>query len=270
MRRLVHLSDLHFDRVDRRVCDAVVDFVTRFEPDLVVVSGDLTQRARREELRHARAFLDLLPRPQIVVPGNHDVPLYNVFRRILNPLGGYRQHIADDLSPFYADSEIAVLGLNTAHSWTVKGGALAHGDLVKACGRLQPLGPDVVKIIATHHPLPTARIHGRGGRVRRHPIELLVECGADIFLTGHLHLSHAGHTAARYRVRGRSAIVAEAGTATSTRMRGESNGFNTLLVSPAEVRVESLEWQPSCGAFAVAGTDRFEKTADGWMPSGRN
>src|SRR5918912_3851623 len=110
MRTLVHLSDLHFGRVD----SAVV------EPLVAAVPGDLTQRARSRQFQEAKKFLDALPRPQIVVPGNHDVPLYNVFRRFLGPLDNYRRYITDEMQPFYADEEIAVLGLNTARSLTTK------------------------------------------------------------------------------------------------------------------------------------------------------
>ena len=116
MRTLVHLSDLHFGRVDAALLAPLRALVERLEPDVVVVSGDLTQRARSGQFQQARVFLDSLPGPQIVVPGNHDVPLYNVFSRFLTPLVKYRRHVTDDLSPEYVDEEIAVLGINTARS----------------------------------------------------------------------------------------------------------------------------------------------------------
>ena len=116
MRTLVHLSDLHFGRVDPALLSPLRALVEHLEPDVVVVSGDLTQRARSAQFQQARVFLDSLPGPQIVVPGNHDVPLYNVFSRFLTPLVKYRRHVTDDLSPEYVDEEIAVLGINTARS----------------------------------------------------------------------------------------------------------------------------------------------------------
>src|SRR6267143_7245922 len=108
MRTLVHLSDLHFGRVDERLIDPLISAVTEINPDLVAVSGDLTQRARSHQFREARAFLDALPQPQIVVPGNHDVPLHNLFTRFLQPLYKYRRYITNDLQPFFTDEEIAV------------------------------------------------------------------------------------------------------------------------------------------------------------------
>src|SRR5919112_1608165 len=121
MRTLVHLSDLHFGRVDASVVGPLVAAIEDLRPDVVAVSGDLTQRARDEQFREAREFLDRLPRvPQIVVPGNHDVPLWNAFKRFLQPLEGFRRFITDDLEPFYSDDEIAIIGVNTARSLTVK------------------------------------------------------------------------------------------------------------------------------------------------------
>ncbi|MGB9178581.1 MAG: metallophosphoesterase, partial [Pyrinomonadaceae bacterium] len=124
MRTIVHLSDLHFGRVDYSVVKPLIEHVKEAKPDLVAVSGDLTQRARTAQFKEAREFLDALPQPQIIVPGNHDVPLHNVFARFLQPLDKYRRHITDDLEPFYADEEIAVLGLNTARSLTIKYGRI--------------------------------------------------------------------------------------------------------------------------------------------------
>src|SRR6266540_2867345 len=126
MRSIVHLSDIHFGRINEEVIAPLIETVKKINPDLVAVSGDLTQRARSHQFREARAFLESLPTPQIVVPGNHDVPLHNVFARFMQPLRKYRRYITDDLRPFYYDDEIAVLGVNTARSLTMKGHWLAE------------------------------------------------------------------------------------------------------------------------------------------------
>ena len=109
MRTLVHLSDLHFGRVDAELLDPLVAAVAAATPALVVVSGDLTQRAREREFEEARDFLDRLPAPRLVVPGNHDVPLYRVWERFLSPLGKYRRIIEPDLEPSFVDGEISVM-----------------------------------------------------------------------------------------------------------------------------------------------------------------
>src|SRR6185295_4473790 len=103
MRTIVHLSDIHFGRVDARLLAPLVRLVREIAPDLVAVSGDLTQRARRRQFQQARAFLDQLPAPQLVVPGNHDVPLFNVAARFADPYGGYRRYISQDLEPVYEE-----------------------------------------------------------------------------------------------------------------------------------------------------------------------
>src|ERR1051325_6543666 len=124
MRTLAHLSDLHFGRIDYSIIEPLVATVREIKPDVVVISGDLTQRARSQQFIEARKFLDSLPQPQIVVPGNHDVPLYNVFARFFQPLDKYRRYICTDTEPVYRDSEIVIVGLNTARSLTFKNGRI--------------------------------------------------------------------------------------------------------------------------------------------------
>ena len=127
MRTVVHLSDLHFGRVDPRLVAPLVQAIKTVAPHLVAVSGDLTQRARRREFVQARAFLQQLTCPQIIVPGNHDVPLYNMAARFLRPLAGYGRYITRDLEPVFVDEEMIVVGLNSARSVMFGGGGLESG-----------------------------------------------------------------------------------------------------------------------------------------------
>lgn len=264
MKTLVHLSDLHFGRVDPAVADALSALIARLEPQIVAVSGDLTQRARRSQFRAARRFLDSLSQPLIVVPGNHDIPLFNLPARFLNPLGGYRRHITGNLQPLHADGEIAVLGLNTTRATSLKGGAVQYDDVPAMCEVLGRLSTHLVKIIVGHHPFGEQRAAGlQHGHPDTRAVARLAQAGADVFLTGHRHLSYTGHTAERYDISGRAAIVVEAGTATSTRMRGEANAFNVLRIDDRQIAVERFEWQSS-GAFTVVEVRRFERGAEGW------
>src|SRR3954464_6584162 len=141
MRTLVHLSDLHFGRVDAALLQPLQQLVTRLAPDVLVVSGDLTQRAKSEEFKAARAFLDTLPGPQIVVPGNHDIPLYNVASRFLAPLRKYTRYVTLDLTPEYVDEEIAVLGINTARSLTFKDGRINREQVEQIRRRMGSVDP---------------------------------------------------------------------------------------------------------------------------------
>ncbi|HEY0386727.1 MAG TPA: metallophosphoesterase [Pyrinomonadaceae bacterium] len=267
MRKLVHLSDLHFGRVDYALIEPLTEMIRELEPDVVVVSGDLTQRARSQQFKEAREFLDQLPAPQIIVPGNHDVPLHNVFARFLQPLDKYRRYITDDLAPFHADAEIAVLGINTARSLTIKDGRINAEQIESIRQRLCPLGDEVVKIIVTHHPFDLPEGHDADELVNRAELamEALAGCGADVLLAGHLHVSHTGHSSARYKIAGHNALVVSAGTATSTRGRGETNSFNLLRIKHPFINVERRSWEPERSAFMPSSTEHFRHTPDGWQ-----
>jgi 3',5'-cyclic AMP phosphodiesterase CpdA len=266
MRRLLHLSDLHFGRVDPATLDPLAAAAKASHPDLVIVSGDLTQRARRAEFGAARDFLARLPKPQIVVPGNHDVPLYNVLFRFLRPLEGYRRYITDDLEPYYQDEEIAVIGINTARSLTFKGGRINERQVTRVRDRLCALAERTIRVIVTHHPfdLPEGRMDADLVGRARMAMETFVECGADVILSGHLHVFHTAHTAIRYKLPGRSALLVQAGTATSTRERGEPNSFNVLSIEREQISVERRVWRRGDGAFLPAAVEVFQRTKEGW------
>jgi 3',5'-cyclic AMP phosphodiesterase CpdA len=266
MRSIVHLSDIHFGRVNAVVIPSLIETITRINPDLVAVSGDLTQRARATQFAEARAFLDRLPKPQIVVPGNHDVPLHNVLARFAQPLSKYRRYITEDLRPFYHDEEIAVLGVNTARSLTFKGGRINKAQLEWMGERLAASNSEAVKVIVTHHPFDLPEGHHERhlvGRARL-AMETLARHGADLFLAGHLHVSHTTHSATRYKIKGHSALVVQAGTAASARGRGEENSFNVVRIDRPNIAVERFEWQPEGGEFGLKMVERFRHTEDGW------
>jgi 3',5'-cyclic AMP phosphodiesterase CpdA len=267
MRTLIHLSDLHFGRVDPQILAPLIKTVSEIKPDLVAVSGDLTQRARSHQFREARAFLDLLPRPQIVVPGNHDVPLHNVFARFLQPLDKYQRYISDDLQPVYADDEIVVVGVNTARSLTFKSGRINEAQVQRVREQLCGSNDDRVKAVVTHHPFDLPEGYDDRELVGRAQMAMagLADCGADLFLAGHLHVSHTGHTAKRYNIHGHSALVVQAGTASSTRGRGEANSFNVIRITRSDITVERLAWQPASSVFIVSAEERFHRTSDGWI-----
>jgi 3',5'-cyclic AMP phosphodiesterase CpdA len=267
MRTIVHLSDLHFGRIDESVVGPLVESVKESRPDVVAVSGDLTQRAREEQFKEAREFLDRLPNvPQIVVPGNHDVPLWNVFKRFLQPLDGFRRIISEDLEPSYADEEVAIVGVNTARSLTVKHGRINEEQVGRVRELLCWLPDGVTKIVVTHHPFDVPEGTDESelvGRARM-AMETLAECGADLLLAGHLHVGHTGHTAKRYNKTGHSALVIQAGTATSSRVRGEVNSFNVVRVKHPHVNVLRHTYRPDERRFAPASSEHFQHTPDGW------
>src|SRR4051795_9537982 len=152
MRTVVHLSDLHFGRTDPALIEPLLAALGTIRPTVVVVSGDLTQRAREKEFEQARDFLGRIEEPRVVVPGNHDVPLYRVWERFLSPLGKYRRIIQRELEPSFVDEEIAVLGINTARALTFKSGRINREQMAAIRRRFEPLGQGVTKIVVTHHP----------------------------------------------------------------------------------------------------------------------
>lgn len=267
MRTIVHLSDLHFGRVDTRLLEPLVKSISEINPDLIAVSGDLTQRARSHQFIEARTFLDRLPKPQIVVPGNHDIPLHNLYARFVGRLAKYRRYITDDLQPVYADEEMIVIGVNTARSLTFKGGRINELQVADLRKQLCARGDEVVKAVVTHHPFDLPDDHDESDLVGRAQMAMatLADCGADLFLAGHLHISHTGHTAKRYNIAGHSALVVQAGTATSTRGRGEANSFNAVRLDGRSISVARFEWQSTQESFAVASEEKFERGREGWI-----
>ena len=265
MRTVAHLSDLHFDRVDPAVLEPLRHKLHSLAPHLVVVSGDLTQRARANQFRAAMDFLATLPRPQLVVPGNHDIPLYNVLKRFLAPLANYKRIVGDDLSPEFIDDEMAVVGVNTARSLTFKGGRINEKQVEAVRARLCGLPQEMSKVLVTHHPFNVPKhsdekdqIVGRAGKALRK----LADCGADVLLSGHLHEPHVGHTAERYKIDGFSALVVHAGTATSSRTRGSTNSFNLLRLEPRHIEVDLYQWTGS--DFIHGDTEAYDHDDHGW------
>jgi 3',5'-cyclic AMP phosphodiesterase CpdA len=267
MRTILHLSDLHFGRVDEAILSPLVAFINETKPDLVAISGDFTQRARTIEYIAAQEFLALIPFPKIVVPGNHDVPLRNLFLRFWHSLDSYRRYISDDLQPFYSDPEIAVAGVNTARALTWKDGRINKGQLDKLRADFESVPDGRTKIVVTHHPfdLPAG---ARGDVVGRSDlaIQTLAECRVDVLLSGHFHIADIGYTAKRYNVPGYSALIVSSGTSTSTRYRGgQSNSLNVICVEHPRITIQRHVWSKEAQAFDAAPAERFHRTDDGWL-----
>lgn len=266
MRRVIHLSDLHFGRTRAELLDPLVAAVNGAAPDLVAISGDFTQRAREDQFRAARAFLDRLTAPWLAVPGNHDVPLDNLPVRLLTPWRRYRRWIGRGLEPRFADEELCVVGVNTVDPLSWQRGRIAARALRRVCAAFHAERGDRTRIVVVHHPLE----HGPGERKAlmrgaQAAIDALADCGADIVLSGHLHAWRAEPFAERQGRHG--TIQVHAGTGLSTRLRGEENDFNLLTIGPGEVTVERFVAEASSAQFVRAATARFRLGNTGWRPS---
>ena len=267
MPTIAHLSDIHFGRVDSRIIQPLVQAIDRVSPDVVAVSGDLTQRARRSQFRDARQFLDKLRFPVLVVPGNHDVPLFNLAARFIDPYGGYRRYIQENLEPVYESDELIAVGLNSSRAFPFHGsGRLNERQVMRAAARLKSAPEGVFKIVVTHHPFDLPGTHGDEHLIGRSDMAMrhLAGAGTDVFLAGHLHVSHVGHATARYQVAGHSALVVQAGTI-STRGRGELNTINVLRLTRKQIEIERHTWDESGHVFRSSWIRVFHRTPEGWF-----
>src|SRR5437762_3663972 len=196
MRTIAHISDLHFGRHDPRKVEALLKSLAENRPDLVAVSGDLTQRARNSEFVQARHFLERIPEPVLVVPGNHDVPLYDVRRRFFKPFTKFNRHIAPAgvEDSIYRDEEMVVLGLNTARRLTWKNGRVSWDQMVHIRHNFSHLPAGIWKVLVTHHPVAFAHGEARVELAGRSVLALreLVTCGVHLLLSGHYHRAVSG------------------------------------------------------------------------------
>jgi 3',5'-cyclic AMP phosphodiesterase CpdA len=271
MARIAHLSDIHFGAHDPRVVAGAEAWLIANRPDLVAISGDFTQRAKVEQYQEAGAFLDRLEAAGLEtlgVPGNHDVPLYDVVHRFVRPLHRYRRYIDDELCPWFENDRLAVLGINTARSLTFKNGRINHDQMALIRERFRDVPEDRTKVLVTHHPLFAMPIGEAGGLtkvVEQHEdaIEAVCEAGVHILLAGHFHRSFSG--SAREMVkRAGPALVIQAGTATSTRIRaGEAQSFNLIETKRNDlVDVQVIQWMGT--AFAGGGHACFDYDGEAW------
>jgi 3',5'-cyclic AMP phosphodiesterase CpdA len=266
MRTIAHISDLHFGKVDPAVAEGLITDLAAHKPDLLVVSGDFTQRARARQYRDAAAFLRRLPGPQLVVPGNHDIPMYDwgFIPRFVAPLRNYRRFITRDLRPVYRDDELFVLGINSARSFTQKSGWISEEQLLDVKLRVCPLPPSVFKVVVTHHPfIPPPREPGADVIIGAETyLDEMESCGVDMLLAGHLHLAYHDDLRSHFKAAKRSILSVQAGTATSTRRRGEPNAYNWITVSPDLCTVAVRAW---CnGRFEESLVTRYRRVNGVW------
>ena len=244
MRTLAQISDLHFGRHSAAAAEDLLASLRASDPDLVVVSGDFTQRARHAEFIEARHFLNQISQPKLVVPGNHDMPLYNLFRRIMSPFAKYHHYISPlgVTGDLFRDKEIAVLGLNTARRLTHKSGRLSTEQISQIRRTFSDVPREVFKVLATHHPLGFPRgerpleLAGRSGRA----LEAVAEVGVHLLMSGHHHRALSGDTEIGMGAKG-SVLILHAGTAISTRVRGtEGNSYNLIKIAGKRLSVSVM------------------------------
>jgi 3',5'-cyclic AMP phosphodiesterase CpdA len=253
--RIVHLSDIHYGPPFQAALEPVLlEAITAQTPDLVVVSGDLTQRARTHQFRQASAFLARLPQPYLVIPGNHDVPLYNVFDRLFRPLERYKALIRPEVDMVVQVRGLLAVGLNSAYGWTNDGGRITPAQLELAA-RTFATSPSVdLKVLVTHHHFARpADVHQ--GPLPEPLLSRFAGWGVELVLVGHTHLSHVEQ-------RPEGLVLVQSGTATANRwkkLKKRTNSFNRIDVDDETIRVEVAEYEPARRAYVQAASYRFPR-----------
>ena len=271
MTRIAHLSDLHFGANDPKIVAATEAWLQKRQPELVVISGDFTQRARTSQFREASAYLNRLQAAGLkvlAIPGNHDIPLFDIFRRFATPLRRYTRFIGNDLAPWFENETVAVLGINTARSLTIKDGRINAAQIALMRERFSAVPAHKTRILVTHHPLFALPI-GKGSEVAeavgRHESAVAAACdvGVHIALAGHFHRTYARSASSMAEKFG-SALVIQAGTATSTRLRNaEPQSFNWLHVERHDrVSLQVIAWNGA--SFSDGAEAEFVLDGGAW------
>ena len=266
---LMHISDLHFGPPFLpRVGEAVLRIAPRLHPDAMIISGDFTQRATEAQFAEARTYIDKLPSvPRVVVPGNHDVPLYRIAERFLTPHALYKKYIQEDLnSVCHLDGAIIVALDSTSPLGSISNGRIDSENLAFCEKALTGVSDDVFKIIVTHHHLIPAPdyVHDQTMPKSRRAINHFVNLGVELILGGHLHRGYIGNTLDVYpgENRERGIIIAQSGTTTSRRGRGREkakNSFNLIKIGEGMFRITHYMYFDRLGEFAPVSRHTFPR-----------
>ena len=267
---LLHLSDPHFGTEQAPVVEALLAFAQAQAPDLVILSGDITQRARAHQFRAARAFVDrLAPCAVLVIPGNHDIPLFNVAARVFAPYKGFRAAFGAELEPSHEAGDLLVVGLKTTRRWRHSDGEVSARQVARSARRFDSARAAQLRIAVVHQPVAVTEssdeenlLHGRDVAVRR-----WAEAGCDLVLGGHIHLPFVVDLRTRFAGLARPVWAVQAGTALSSRVRGGvPNSVNVIrhdaAAGPRQCTIERWDCAPAAGRFVLERSVRLALGAD--------
>jgi len=266
MARAIHISDVHAGRQDERIVEELLLDIAQLEPDVVLAGGDFTQRSRISQWKTAAAWLSRIGAPVLAVPGNHDIPLFDIGRRAIDPFGRYREHIAADLEPEIEVAGIRSIGLRTADPKRRAEGRISEDSLERFAARAQDVRRAEWTVLLSHHPLAAHRdvLPGSPAEGWEDALSIAASAKVDLLLSGHTHRRRSGPFTKS--VDGRSMVVAHTGTACSTRQRGgESQSWQLIEFEGDQIDIFGKAWDPAESCFVSQDQSRFNRSSSGWQ-----
>lgn len=252
MSTILHISDTHFGTERQAAVEALLRLESELRPDLVILSGDITQRARRSQFGAAKAFVSRLRTPLLAVPGNHDIPLFNLFARFLSPFAGYQRCFGEVLEPVFESADLIVIGVNTVRPERHEDGEVDPNQIRRVSDRLNNATATQLRIVVTHQPVQVTLPEDDSNLLIGHAdaVREWSRAGVDLILGGHIHLPYVRPLRERHPDIARDCWVVQAGTAVSARVRtGTDNSVYVIRhVEPTLCTVE--QWDHSLGAAA--------------------
>jgi 3',5'-cyclic AMP phosphodiesterase CpdA len=261
---LMHISDLHAGRTFHpQVADQLVREAHDLRPDLVIVSGDLVQRADfTSQWEQIVQYLQRLPEPRLIIPGNHDVPLFHLFERFFRPLDRYRRYISSDLNPVFERPGLVVVGGNSAYGWTIDGGYVDPDQQQAMERRFARYPDDVCKIAVLHHGVVRPPGCEQRSIVRNadEVTQMLERSGVDVLLCGHHHVAYVdvAGTARKF-------IVCQSGTSASRRIREGTRGknaYNVLIIEDSTIHISQRGYVEATGRFEPFARYEFQRRGE--------
>lgn len=248
-RSFLHLSDLHFGRHDELALEALYSYLNanKSEIERLLITGDFTQRARTKQFTEAANFIENSGFPVVAVPGNHDVPLYNLWRRVRSPYKKYERHLDDLVDHEFEDDGILILGVRTTNVWTVQSSRFTNKEADRISKRFSTAN-DKIRLLLLHHPL------SQSSDSEINFLQKIIESGADIVLSGHGHNSFAKEA----RFGERKVLLCSAGTTISDRLREENNSFNKICIHDNIIRFQTFSLNVENQRFELKLQNKFQ------------
>jgi len=271
MVKVAHISDLHFNRIFPEAERALQEELNKENYRLIILSGDLTQRAYAYQFKRVKRFILGLKNPLLIIPGNHDIPNINIVRRIFSPFKYYKKTISQALDKVYQDDDLLVIGLNTAKRYPIRNGNISERQIKWAEKKFRE-GGDRFKMLVTHHPFirpPHGAyrhiVKGAGAAVKA-----IKDCGVSVFLSGHFHTAYFGNIKNHFPDIKRDIVTSQAGTAISRRTRTDGNTFNTIHIEGNTFSVTSKGFLQNCFRNIETVTYRFNDSKMDLLAAGKS